>query len=136
MNDTLFLIFAGALGIAGLVFVGIFTYRLLRVPEMGKLGRRVNLVILALASIAALVGTGFAITTSGRAADWGNFIASATLAITMLWLAAQGFGVGFKQMNEDGIGFLRFFQLGSSIVLCLALVPTFNALLTWATINK
>jgi hypothetical protein len=133
MNDELFLGFAVVLGILGTIFVSVYVYRLLKVPEMGKSGRTINLVFLAGAGVFFLVGMGLTFFGSDKASDWGLFLSSATLAVALLWLAAQGFGVGFKQMDEDGIGFLRFFQLGSSIVLCLSLAPAFFAFITFAS---
>ncbi len=133
MNDSAFLIFTIILGLLGTGFACFYAYKLLQTPEMGSKGRRFNIVFLIIAGLILVTGLVLAFAGSGRIADWGTFLATGIVAVTLLWLAAQGFGVGFRQMEKDGIGFLRLFQLGSSIILCLAIVPAFYAFVTFAT---
>ncbi len=131
--DYLFLAFVVLLVVAGLVFVGVFIYRLFTVPEFGVQGRKLNLVLLPIIGLVVLVSLGLALFGGGSTADWGAVIASGAGAFGLVILSGQGFWVGFKQMDEDGVGFLRFFQLGSSIILCLAFAPAFFAFITYAT---
>ena len=130
--DYLFLGFVILLGLAGLGFLVFFSYRLDRTPEIGSRLRRFNRGLLALTLLALVVGLGLAMAGSAPLSDWGLVLALGMLALTMLVLAAQGFGIGFQQQEQDGVGFIRFFQLGSAIILCLALVPAFIAFITFA----
>ncbi len=131
--DYLFLGFVSFLGVLGLAFAGVFFYQLDRVPQMTGRVRRFNRIFVGLAGLALVVGLGLALGAGRPASDWGLVVGLGALALALLTLAAQGFGVGFQQMDEDGIGFLRFFQLGSAIILCLAFVPAFIAFITYAT---
>ncbi len=130
--DYLFLGFVGLLGLLGMAFLTVFIYRLDRATELGPRMRRFNRGLLALAIAALLIGFSLAFLTSAPLSDWGLVLALTILTLTMLVLAATGFGVGFRQMEEDGVGFIRFFQLGSAIIFCLALVPAFIAFITYA----
>lgn len=131
--DYLFLAFVGGLALAGLAFLVVFVYRLDHTPEMSGFMRRFNRGLVGLALAALLVGLTLALVATRPLADWGLVVGLGSLAFMMLAQAAQGFGVGFQQMEEDGIGFLRFFQLGSAIILCMAFVPAFVAFITYAT---
>jgi|GEM_PF-3118835 len=131
--DYLFLAFVILLVLNGLVFVGVFIYRLFNVPELGAQGRRLNLILLPIIGLVVLINLGLAIFGDGNTADWGMVIASGAGAIGLVIISGQGFWVGFKQMDEDGVGFLRFFQLGSSVILCLAFAPAFFSFITYAT---
>lgn len=131
--DYLFLGFAIGLGLAGLGFVGVFIYRLMRTPDAGPGLKAFNQAFLGLVGLVVISGLALLIFGSGTAADWGGVQAAAGLALALWVLAAEGFGIGFKQMEEDGVGYLRFFQLGSSIVLCLSFAPAFYAIVTYAT---
>lgn len=131
--DYLFLAFASILGLGGLSFTAYFAYSLLKTPQTGARTRSFNLWFLGLAGVVLLIGLALALFGDERTAAWGTVIAAADMAIVLLLLAAQGYGVGFKQMEEDGVGFIRFFQLGSSILFCLALAPAFFAFITYAT---
>ncbi len=130
--DYLFLGFVIFLALLGLSFLGFFIYRLDRTPEMTPRIRRFNRTMIALGAVC--LSSGFALTflTTPPLADWGLVAGLSVLALVMVMLAAQGFGVGFQQMDEDGIGFLRFFQLGSAIIFCMAFVPAFIAFVTYA----
>src|SRR5438045_8746528 len=110
--DYLFLGFVTFLVIIGVIFLGVFVYRLDRAAEMAPRLRRVNRLLVGLTGLIVVVGLGLAFMAAAPLADWGLFAALSALAVLMLLLAAQGFGIGFQQMDEDGIGFLRFFQLG------------------------
>lgn len=131
--DYLFLIFVTLLGLAGLAFFGMFVYRLDRTPEMGRPMRQFNRGLVGLGLCGLVAGLALAIFTAAPLADWGLVLGLGLLAFVMLLVAAQGFGVGFQQMEEDGIGFLRFFQLGSAIVVCMAFAPAFVAFITYST---
>lgn len=131
--DYLFLAFVILLGLAGLVFVVFFIYKLMQTPEAGPKLRAFNRAFLVLAGLVVLTGLALAFFGSGTAATWGLVQATGAFALTLWILAAEGFGIGFKQMDEDGVGFLRFFQLGSSILLCLSFAPAFYACITYAT---
>lgn len=131
--DYLFLGFVIFLILIGTAFLGVFVYRLDRTPEMTPRLRRVNRLLVGLTGLILVVGLGLAFTAAAPLADWGLFAALSALAVLMVMLAAQGFGIGFQQMDEDGIGFLRFFQLGSAIIFCMAFVPAFIAFITYST---
>lgn len=131
--DYLFLGFVAFLVIIGTIFLGVFVYRLDRTPEMTPRLRRVNRTLVVLTALVLAVGLALSLLAAAPLADWGLFAALTGLAVLMLLLAAQGFGIGFQQMDEDGIGFLRFFQLGSAIVFCMAFVPAFIAFITYST---
>jgi hypothetical protein len=129
----IFIIFAVLLGIAGLGFAVFFVYNLMKSPHTGNKTRTFNLVLLAIAGMVLLGSLLLVLFAGGKLADWGMVIASAVLALVLFLFAGQGYGVGFKQMEEDGVGFIRFFQLGSSILLCLAFAPAFFAFIIYAT---
>ena len=131
--DFLFLGFVAFLVVAGLSFLSVFIYRLDRTPEMTPRVRNFNRGMIAGASLILLVGVGTAYFAASPLADWGLVVGLAAFALMLVGLAAQGFGVGFQQMDEDGIGFLRFFQLGSAIVFCMAFVPAFIAFIVYAS---
>ena len=131
--DYLFLAFAALLGVAGLSFVGFFIYKLMQTPEIGPKLRAFNWGFLALAGLIVLSGLALAVFGTGSLTDWGAVLATAALTFTLWILAAEGFGIGFKQQEEDGVGFLRFFQIGSSIIFCFSLAPAFFAFITYAT---
>lgn len=131
--DLLFLGFVTFLIIIGTGFLGVFIYRLDRTPEMTPRLRRINRWLVGLTGLILLGGLGLAFTVAAPLRDWGLFSALAALALLMVLLAAQGFGIGFQQMDEDGIGFLRFFQMGSAIIFCMAFVPAFIAFITYST---
>ncbi|HEX2913069.1 MAG TPA: hypothetical protein VH186_19850 [Chloroflexia bacterium] len=131
--DYLFLLFVALLVIAGLGFLIFYIYRLDHTPEMTSAMRRVNRGLLGIGGLLVLAGLLTTFFSNAPLADWGLVIALGVLAVVMLVLAAQGIGIGFQQMEEDGIGFLRFFQLGSAIVVCMAFVPAFIAYITFAT---
>jgi hypothetical protein len=128
-----FLIFALALGVAGIGFAGFFSYKLVQNKYTGQHTRLFNIAFLTIAGIIFLISLALTLFAGGSLADWGLVVASADLAVVLFMLAGQGYGVGFKQMDEDGVGFIRFFQLGSSIMLCLAFAPAFFAFFTYAT---
>ncbi len=130
--DYLFLGFVIVLGLAGLAFLLFFIYRLDRTPEIGAGVKRFNRGLLGLTALFFGGGLLLAILGTAPLSDWGLVIGLGILALTMLLLAAQGFGVGFQQQDQDGVGFLRFFQLGSAIIFCLALFPAFIAFITYA----
>jgi hypothetical protein len=131
--DYLFLAFASLLGLGGLGFVGVFIYRLMQTPEAGPKLRTFNQIFLVLMGLVVLSGLGLALFGSNNLSDWGQVQAAGGLALALWVLAAEGFGIGFKQMEDDGVGYLRFFQLGSSIVLCFSLAPAFYAFVTYAS---
>ena len=131
--DYLFLGFVTFLILIGTAFLGVFVYRLDRTPEMTPRLRRVNRLLVGLTGFILVVGLVLAFTMAAPLADWGLFTALSALAVFMVLLAAQGFGIGFQQMDEDGIGFLRFFQLGSAIIFCMAFAPAFIAFITYST---
>ena len=131
--DYLFLTFVTALGIGGLTFLAVFIYRLDRTPEMTPGVRRFNRGLVGLAGLVGLIGLGLALLASAPLSDWGLVVGLGVFALMLIMLAAQGFGVGFQQMDEDGIGFLRFFQLGSAILFCMAFVPAFIAFIIYAS---
>jgi hypothetical protein len=125
--------FVFILAICGTAFLGVFVYKLDQTPEMLPRMRQVNRVLMGITVVALMVGMLLSLLLDPPLADWCQFIALALLALTMLFLAAQGFGIGFQQMDEDGVGFLRFFQLGSAIVFVMAFVPAFVAFITFST---
>ena len=131
--DYLFLGFVGLLILAGLGFLGYYIYKLDRTPEVSPRLRRINRFIVGAAGLIGLIGIGLGLGAASPLADWGLTIGLTILATAMLILAAEGFGVGFQQMDEDGIGFLRFFQLGSAIIFCMAFAPAFVAFIVYAT---
>lgn len=125
--------FAFCLAICGTAFLGVFVYKLDQAPEMLPRMRLVNRVLMGITVVALVIGMTLSYIFDPPTADWCQFIALALLALTMLFLAAQGFGIGFQQMDEDGVGFLRFFQLGSAIVFVMAFAPAFVAFITFST---
>lgn len=129
----LFVTFVFALAICGTAFLGVFVYKLDQTPEMSPRLQRFNRAVLAVTGIVLVAGFILSSLADPPMADWGQFVALAALALLMLFLAAQGFGIGFQQMDEDGVGFLRFFQIGSAIVFCMAFVPAFVAFITYST---
>ena len=129
----LFLSFVCILAIFGTAFPVAFIYKLDQTPEMPPRMRLINRALIALAGVILIAGLAASSFADPPLADWGQFVSLATLAVVMLFLAAQGFGIGFQQMEEDGIGFLRFFQIGSAIVFCMAFVPAFIAFITYST---
>ncbi len=131
--DFLFLGFVTFLILIGTAFLGFFVYRLDQTPEMTPRLRRVNRLLVGLTGVILVVGLILAFMAAGSLADWGLFAALSAMAVLMILLAAQGFGIGFQQMDADGIGFLRFFQLGSAIVFCMAFAPAFIAFITYST---
>jgi hypothetical protein len=131
--DFLFLGFVVFLLIIGITFLGVFVYRLDRTPEMTPRLRRINRLLVGLTGLILAGGLGLGFTAAAPLADWSLFIALVALAFLMVVLAAQGFGIGFQQMDEDGVGFLRFFQMGSAIIFCMAFVPAFIAFITYST---
>ncbi len=132
--DYLFLIFAGLLALGGLGFTGYFIFKIMRTPHAGAGLKAFNRVFLVSAGLIIAVGIFLAFFSSGIPAGWGIVLASGGVSISLLILAVEGFGIGFKQMEEDGVGFLRFFQIGSSIEFCLSLAPAFFAFITFATV--
>jgi hypothetical protein len=133
MADNIFLIFTIILAAAGLSFFGYYFYRLDRTPEIKPARRNFNRALLGIGSLVFAVGTGISFLASAPLADWGYVIGLGGLALTMFLLAFQGYGVGFEQMEEDGVGFIRFFQLGSTLVICIAFVPAFLAFVTYSS---
>jgi uncharacterized protein YacL len=131
--DYLFLGFVLLLVVLGTAFLAVFVYKLDRTPEMTRTMRRVNRLLLGLTGLILVAGLSLAFTMAAPLADWSLFVALTALAVLMILLAAQGFGIGFQQMDEDGVGFLRFFQLGSAIILCMSFVPAFIAFITYST---
>ena len=129
----LYLSFVFILAIFGTAFLGVFIYKLDQTPEMSPRLRQVNRAFEAVTGLILIVGLVISATADPPLADWGQFVSLVSLAVLMLFLAAQGFGIGFQQMDEDGIGFLRFFQLGSAIIFCMAFVPAFIAFITYST---
>jgi len=130
--DYLFLTFALILGLGGLGFAAYFLYRLMRTPEAGPKLKAFNRAFFGLVGLLIVTGLALAIFGQAKAGEWGQMQAAAGLAVGLWVLAAEGYGIGFQQMEQDGVGFLRFFQLGSSVVLCLSLAPAFFALVTYA----
>lgn len=131
MSDPIFLVFTILLGLAGTAFFGYYTYKLDKTPEIKNKRRMFNRGLLALGILFFVVGLALSLLATGTLADWGLVLGLSAIASVMFLLAAQGFGVGFQQMDEDGIGFIRFFQLGSAIIICLAFVPAFIAFVTY-----
>ena len=129
----LILSFVYILGIIGTAFLGVFFYRLDTAPEMTPTMRQVNRMLLVITGLVVVSGMALSFIAEEPLADWGQFVSLAGLALMMLFLAAQGFGIGFRQMDEDGVGFLRFFQLGSAIIFVLAFAPAFVAFVTFST---
>jgi hypothetical protein len=129
----LILSFVFILAIFGTAFLGVFIYKLDQTPEMTPRMRLINRALVVVAGVILTGGLAVSSIADRPLADWGQFVSLAVLAIMMLFLAAQGFGIGFQQMEEDGIGFLRFFQIGSAIVFCMAFVPAFVAFITYST---
>jgi hypothetical protein len=132
-NMDLFIVFAVILGVAGFGFTGFFIYNLMKNRHTSARTRRFNLIFLAIAILVLLISLSLVLFGNAELADWGWLIGSLDLAIAIVLFAGQGYRVGFRQMEEDGVGFIRFFQLGSSILLCLAIAPAFFALLVYAT---
>lgn len=129
----LFLSFVLVLAICGTAFLVVFVYRLDQTPEMPPRMRQINRALLAVAGVILVGCLVISSLADNSLADWSQFVSLVTLAVVMLLLAAQGFGIGFQQMDEDGVGFLRFFQLGSAIIFCMAFVPAFIAFITYST---
>jgi len=131
--DWIFVTFATVLGLLALLYVGFFVQNLLNVPEAGPRLRAFVSFFVLLTGVIAVLGTSAAFLAGPPLSDWGAVIAAADLTLLLLVLAAVGFSIGFRQMEEDGVGYLRFFQLGSSIVLVLAIAPAFFGFITYAT---
>lgn len=129
----LILSFVVCLAICGTAFLGVFIYKLDQTPEMVPRMRRFNRRMVVITVLILVAGINLSLFLDPPLADWCQFGALVALAAMMLFLAAQGFGIGFQQMDEDGVGFLRFFQLGSAIVFCMAFVPAFVAFITYST---
>jgi hypothetical protein len=131
--DWIFVIFALALGILALVYVGFFVYRLLGVPEAGPRLRSFTRFFVGLILLIVAVSIIVGLVASTPISDWGAVVAASAITLLLLVVAVLGFSIGFRQMDEDGIGYLRFFQLGSSIILTLAIAPAFFAFVTYST---
>lgn len=129
----LVLSFVYILAIFATAFLGVFIYKLDQTPEMSLRMRLVNRTLIGITLAVVIVGLTLSVLTDPPLADYSSVAALATLAVTLLFLAAQGFGIGFQQMDEDGVGFLRFFQIGSAIVFVMAFVPAFVAYITFST---
>ncbi len=131
--DYIFLVFAAILGVAGLIFAGYYIYRLMKTPEVGPKMRAFNRLFLGLVALGIIAGLFMALFGEGKIGLWGQVQAAGLLALALWIMAAEGFGVGFQQMEQDGVGFIRFFQLGSSVLLCYSLAPAFYAFITFGS---
>ncbi len=131
--DWIFVTFAAVLGLMALLYVGFFVQNLLNVPEAGPRLRTFVGFFVLLTGVVAVLGVGAALLIGPPLSDWGAVIAATDLTVLLVVLAGVGFSIGFRQMEEDGVGYLRFFQLGSSIVLVLAIAPAFFGFITYAT---
>ena len=131
--DLTFIVFATFLGLLALAYVGYFISNLINVSEVGPGLRSFVMSFVTITGTIALVGGLAGILLSPSVSDWSIIIAAVDLTVMLLVLAGIGFSIGFRQMEEDGVGYLRFFQLGSSIVLVLAIAPAFFAFITYAT---
>ena len=123
----------GALAIAAVAYVVYFVRRLLTAPDAGRTMRRFTLALLAIGGAVLVVAVAAAFVGTGRLSDTAQVVAAFDLTLMLMTLAVEGLGVGFRQMDRDGVGFIRFFQLGASIVLVLALAPAFYGYITLAT---